>query len=148
MAQKVCPVVFRISRGAIEVLAFRHPSAGKQFVKGTIGEGEPRRQAAIRELREESGITTDRQLLDLGQARIGEQSAVWHFFAVDVEGLPESWEHHTEDDFGHVFSFFWHPLEDDLDEGWHPQFRDALRMIRLSLSHGSNCSSFVPEPVV
>ncbi|HVM37935.1 MAG TPA: NUDIX domain-containing protein [Sphingomicrobium sp.] len=143
MAEKVCPVVFRTSRGATEVLAFRHPSAGKQFVKGTIEEGEPGRQAAIRELREESGITTDRQLLDLGQALIGAQSALWHFFAVEVEGLPESWEHQTDDDFGHVFSFFWHPVADDLDEEWHPRFHDALRIIRLSLPHGSNCPSFV-----
>jgi 8-oxo-dGTP pyrophosphatase MutT (NUDIX family) len=133
MGQKVCPVVFRVSHGRAEILAFRHPSAGNQFVKGSIEAGEAAPQAAIRELQEESGIKVDTDLLNLGEALIGEQSTVWHFFAVEVEGLPQGWEHRTTDDFGHIYSFFWHPLANDLNEDWHPQFHEAIEMIRRSL---------------
>lgn len=133
MALKVFPVVFRISAGRAELLAFRHPSAGNQFVKGSVVDGELPRQAAVRELREESGISVAADVLDLREAIIGEQSNVWHIFALAVAGLPERWEHQTEDDFGHAYSFFWHPLDDDLDEEWHPQFHEALRVIRSSL---------------
>ena len=133
MAHKVCPVVIRASNGNVEVLAFRHPSAGKQLVKGTIEEGESPAQAAIRELAEESGIATVTGMVGLGEALIG--STLWHFFSVTTECLPDRWEHRTQDDFGHVFSFFWHPLAEDLNEEWHPQFRDALEVIRRSVLH-------------
>ena len=53
---KVCPVVVRLCDGRREVLAFVHPVAGKQFVKGTIESGENPLDAARRELREESGL--------------------------------------------------------------------------------------------
>lgn len=68
MGQKVCPVVFRVSRGRAEILAFGHPSAGNQFVKGSIETGEAAPRAAIRELQEESGIKVDTDLLNLGEA--------------------------------------------------------------------------------
>ncbi|WP_410001350.1 NUDIX domain-containing protein [Rhizobium leguminosarum] len=42
----------------LEILAFTHPSAGNQFVKGTVEEGERPQDAAARELREESGLLT------------------------------------------------------------------------------------------
>jgi len=48
--EKACPVVLRVSKEILEVLAFIHPSAGKQFVKGTIENGETPQQAAEREL--------------------------------------------------------------------------------------------------
>lgn len=133
MAQKVCPLIFRIFDGRPEVLAFRHPSAGNQFVKGSIEEGELPLEAARRELREETGITVADDLLDLGNASIGDQFVRWHFFAVRIEELPDDWVHQAEDDFGHIFSFFWHPLADDLNEDWHPQFHEALQVIRSSL---------------
>ncbi|WP_374834663.1 NUDIX domain-containing protein [Paenochrobactrum pullorum] len=55
MIEKACPVVFRTSRHGLEVLAFIHPLAGKQFVKGTVEDAETARYAAEQELREESG---------------------------------------------------------------------------------------------
>lgn len=128
MAQKVCPVVYRVSDGFTEILAFHHPSAGKQFVKGGIEAGETALHAAIRELNEESGITPESDLIDLGEATIG--PAVWHFFALTADDLPQRWSHQTQDDFGHIFSFFWHPVAKDLDEEWHPFFHEALEVIR------------------
>jgi hypothetical protein len=74
-----------------------------------------------------------RTCLTLGKAPIGKPAAVWHFFAVEVGGLPLHWEHQTEDDDGHAFAFFWHPLTEDLDQDWHPMFHEALRVIRRSL---------------
>ncbi len=52
---KVCPVVFR-DASMQQILAFEHPKAGVQLVKGGIEPGESVRAAALRELAEESGI--------------------------------------------------------------------------------------------
>jgi 8-oxo-dGTP pyrophosphatase MutT (NUDIX family) len=133
VAQKACPVVYRLADEGVTILAFQHPSAGKQLIKGTVEDGERPQDAALRELREESGVTPTSNLLHLGQAPIGKASTVWHFFAVEVCGLPLHWEHQTEDDEGHAFAFFWHPLAEDLDQDWHPMFHEALRMIRRSV---------------
>ena len=54
--RKACPVVLLRTPGRIEILAFRHPIAGCQLVKGTIEAGETIQTAAERELLEESGI--------------------------------------------------------------------------------------------
>ena len=101
-------------------------------MKGGIKDNETSLHAALRELEEESGIKAQAPNLDIGQASIG--SGDWHFFAFEIEGLPEQWDHKTHDDYGHVFSFFWHPLLADLDDEWHPQFHDALAVIRSSLT--------------
>lgn len=54
-ADKSCPVVLR-GRETLEILAFEHPLAGLQLVKGSVEPGEPTDLAAIRELKEEAGI--------------------------------------------------------------------------------------------
>jgi 8-oxo-dGTP pyrophosphatase MutT (NUDIX family) len=54
--RKACPVIVRRTAGGVEILAFRHPKAGCQLVKGTIEPAESVRRAAERELQEESGI--------------------------------------------------------------------------------------------
>ena len=59
---KACPVVLQGSK----LLVFRHPSAGIQLVKGTIESGEGPEAAALRELREESGIADAAICEDLG----------------------------------------------------------------------------------
>ncbi len=134
MREKVCPVVHRSIGGVLEVLAFRHPSAGHQFVKGTIEDGEFPPAAALRELSEESGLNPIAAPRYLGQAPIGAPPIIWHFYAFKTNGLAQSWNHQTKDDFGHVFSFFWHPVAVDLDHHWHPVFHEALRTIRRALS--------------
>ena len=52
---KTCPVVLRSPQGKCEILAFCHPLAGHQFVKGTVEAGETPAAAALRELYEEAG---------------------------------------------------------------------------------------------
>ncbi|WP_297844880.1 NUDIX domain-containing protein [uncultured Roseibium sp.] len=124
--EKACPVVIRLFDGQPEVLGFTHPFAGKQFVKGTIEAGENPLDAAIRELREESGLHTGGPLISLGTHSIGESLQLWHFFKFMSSELPDTWNHQTEDDFGHTFVFFWHPLSKPLDRDWHPIFHEAF----------------------
>lgn len=126
MIEKACPVVFRIREERMEVLAFTHPSAGKQFVKGSIQTGERPRVAAERELREESGLRLQSPMMFLGKHEIGEDLTPWHFFACQPADLPDVWQHATEDDHGHTFSFFWHPVDRPLDGNWHPVFHEAF----------------------
>lgn len=130
---KVCLVVHRTVDGNLELLAFRHPSAGNQFVKGTIAPNEDVQAAALRELREESGLTTTSATRYLGPDLIGNPAALWHFYAIEDDTLPQNWDYRTEDDFGHVFSFFWHPITQDLDQQWHAIFHEALESIRRTI---------------
>lgn len=124
--EKACPLVLRYANEQTEVLAFTHPSAGKQFVKGTIEPEESPIEAANRELREESGLITTTPLISLGVHPIGELRQPWHFFKHFSSGLPETWTHQTEDDFGHTFRFIWHPLNQSLDQRWHAIFHEAF----------------------
>jgi 8-oxo-dGTP pyrophosphatase MutT (NUDIX family) len=73
---KVCPIVFRDST-ALKVMVFRHPSGGVQFVKGTIESGERPADAALRELREESGITDAVVSQDLGLWDADHDAQIW-----------------------------------------------------------------------
>lgn len=131
-AEKTCPVVLRKRGAHSEMLVFRHPRAGNQFIKGTIEVGETPNDAAVRELREESGLLLT-GMTPLGRREVGPTSQVWHFFVTVLDGLPESWSHDTEDDNGHRFDFFWHTLEQPLDEGWHPMFHEAFAFIKERL---------------
>ncbi|MBY5351331.1 NUDIX hydrolase [Rhizobium leguminosarum] len=131
--EKTCPVVTRRMNQGLEILAFTHPSAGNQFVKGTVEEGERPQDAAARELREESGLLTPSVMTALGSREIGPDHVVWHFFVWHSSGLPDRWHHRAEDDHGHTFSFFWHPLRLPLDDDWHPIFHQAFEFIALRL---------------
>lgn len=128
-AQKACPFVTRATERDLEVLAFRHPAAGCQFVKGTIEEGELPRDAASRELLEESGLICPVEMAALGTMDIGPERITWHFFNWRSTGLPDRWEHTTDDDGGHTFAFFWHPISVPLDEEWHPIFKEAFQFV-------------------
>lgn len=123
---KACPVVLRL-RGGVEVLAFRHPKAGTQFVKGTIEAGETPERAAVRELEEEAGIAGARVTGRFPSLEIGLDT--WHFVRVQTHDLPEHWLHHCADDGGHEFAFFWHRLDEAPGEDWHESFKRALRHI-------------------
>ncbi|MBB3138723.1 8-oxo-dGTP pyrophosphatase MutT (NUDIX family) [Rhizobium pisi] len=123
--QKACPVVFRMLDRGPEVLAFERPSAGKQFVKGTIEAGEKPIDAAKRELREESGLVVNSPMTSLGVCEIGTSRQRWHFFRWQGLSLPDTWQHETTDDHGHTFSFFWHPIDVPLDQYCHSIFEEA-----------------------
>lgn len=131
--EKVCAVPYRLGAAGAEVLAFRHPLAGRQFVKGTREAGERTSVGARRELFEESGILLEAEPVLLADALIGAPALRWFIHAWETNGLPDAWEHWTEDGGGHLFSFFWHPLDVDLDEEWHPIFHETFRSIRAML---------------
>jgi len=122
---KACPVVLR-TRQSLEILAFKHPLAGLQLVKGSVEPGESTEVAAIRELQEEAGIT-GKVIRDLGTWHSEITGHIWAFHQCQVpEDLPDAWTHFAEDDGGHEFQFFWHPLSSVLTNEWHPIFQAAL----------------------
>ncbi len=114
--------------GTREILAFAHPLAGLQLVKGTIEHGEGAHGAATRELREEAGLRIVWPTRLLCDARIGAQH--WSFVQCESLPLPHQWTHWCSDDGGHLFRFFWHPLDTHALDGWHADFRAALRLLR------------------
>jgi len=54
--EKVTAFITREHEGRTELLLFRHPYAGIQLPAGTVEEGEPHAEAALREAWEESGL--------------------------------------------------------------------------------------------
>lgn len=132
---KACPVVWRPCVRGLEVLAFEHPLAGLQLVKGGIEPGETPQAAALRELEEESGIAPAVAGRHLGLWPSGYEAQVWSFHEVSVDyALPQTWRHHAADDGGQVFRFFWHPLSEPASPLWHPVFAGALGFIRRQLA--------------
>ncbi len=134
-AGKVCPIVLRRTGSAIEILAFEHPLAGRQLVKGTIELGESIEAAALRELNEESGIKSATVVRALGIWHSGFEGQVWAFVECKTnQTLPESWVHHAPDDGGQSFRFSWHPLAaSPASSQWHSVFRGALAFIHNAL---------------
>jgi len=130
---KACPVVLR-GADRSEVLVFRHPLAGIQLVKGGIEPGEAPGAAALRELREEAGISTAQVERDLGLWDSGHTGQVWSLHLCRVTAvLPERWTFQTADDGGQRFEFFWHPLQREASSAWHPLFQAALSILRQRL---------------
>jgi 8-oxo-dGTP pyrophosphatase MutT (NUDIX family) len=129
---KVCPVVLRRVGSVVEVLAFEHPLAGRQLVKGTIEQGESIEDAALRELAEESGIEGAVITRSLGIWSSDFEGQVWAFVECAVgKSCPETWVHHAPDDGGHAFRFFWHPLREiAASNHWHPVFQRGLGFLQ------------------
>lgn len=135
-SSKAVAIVLRDAGASAEILVFDHPTAGTQFVKGTIESGESPSQAALRELWEESGIDGARIVRDLG-VWPSPKGQAWHFHLVGVDrSLPERWEHFTQDGGGKLFRFRWHRLGDEPTQTWYPIFRDALAFVRAALREG------------
>ncbi len=122
-------MVARTNNLATELLAFEHPAAGKQFVKGGVEPGESAEAAAKRELWEEAGLRALSACHILTSEHL-EFEANWHFVLCDIAPAPEHWLHHCADGGGHVFSFFWQPLQSPLNETWDSLFHAALADIR------------------
>ncbi|MGE8061059.1 NUDIX hydrolase [Pseudomonas sp. NPDC089547] len=128
-ANKACPVVLS-STLPRKILLFRHPLAGVQLVKGTIEKGETPATAALRELSEESGIANAQVVQDLGCWDAEHLGQVWSFHLCQVENaLPEQWSHQTQDDHGHLFTFFWASLDELPFADCHPVFQRALAFL-------------------
>jgi len=123
---KACAVLLS-STTPPRILLFRHPQAGVQLVKGSLQPGEAPGAAALRELHEESGISSARIKQDLGNWEAGYQGQVWSLQLCEThEALPEQWSHQTLDDHGHEFSFFWAAFDALPYSDCHPVFQRAL----------------------
>ncbi len=79
-------------------------------------------------MREEAGLRVVWPTRLLGEARIGAQH--WSFVRCESPPLPRHWMHWCSDGGGHVFRFFWHPLDALQLDGWHPDFQAALHLLR------------------
>ena len=128
---KACPVLLRRREGRLQILAFRHPLAGCQIVKGTVEEDEEPSETVLRELGEESGIEDARLIEPLGQLVLRGCKQRWHIFLCQVKRvLPDEWSFYTKDGGGQTFAFFWHNLDETPSDQWHPDFRTALGFVR------------------
>lgn len=131
---RACPVVLRHNNNQRELLVFKHPKESIQLVKGNIKKGEPLESACIRELAEESGIQAH-VVRQLGIWDSGFKSQVWGFCLMHFEGkLPDTWDFETKDDGGHIFSFFWQPLNAPLNGNWKKAHKNAFQYIKNRLN--------------
>lgn len=131
---KVIPIICRTKGAETEILVFRHPLAGIQFIKGTVEENENLEFATLRELNEESGI--NHAFIDryLGVHSPTEQGPDWHVFLCKTEvTLPEKWQHFCHDDGGLVFSLFWFPISARPTSEWHPVFQELLQFVQQKM---------------
>ena len=133
--KKVVPVVLRHKNHGVEILAFHHPLAGTQLIKGTIEQDEQYEQAAIRELFEESGLIAQPNPKFMGNLILSVNQQNWYFYLCEVKrGLAETWHHHCQDGGGLDFRFFWYCLDQQPDDHWHGTFKEALSFLRNSLT--------------
>lgn len=129
--QKVCPVILRKHNDSWQILAFRHPKAGTQLIKGTVEEDERPEDAVLRELAEESGLDQVVIVKKIGELGLHKTRQHWHLFLCQSLVEPENeWSFFTEDGGGLVFQFFWHKLEEEPDERWHENFLSALKYVK------------------
>ena len=130
---KACPVVLRHNNNNLELLAFEHPTAGNQLVKGNINKDEPLESACVRELAEESGIQAQ-VVKQLGTWEPDFKNQIWGFCLMHYEGiLPDTWDFETKDDDGHIFSFFWQPLNSLPTDNWNEVYKNAFQYIKNAL---------------
>lgn len=122
--QKAIAYIFRNNK--TEILVFDHrdiPEAGTQVVGGTIEANEDFKEALAREIFEESGlIIHPSMMIKIGESTYHRQDTPElnhrHYFSIETEGLPETWQHTVESsglDNGMVFEFFWLPLKEAKD---------------------------------
>ena len=130
---RACPVVLRNNNDQLELLAFKHPNGGNQLVKGNIEKGEELESACVRELEEESGIQAE-VVRYLGSWDPHFKNQLWGFCLMHFEDtLPDTWDFYTKDDDGHVFSFFWQPLQAPLNDSWNEVYKNAFQYIKNAL---------------
>ncbi len=130
---RACPIVLRNKNNQLELLAFKHPNGESQWVKGKLNKGEHLESACIRELEEESGIQAQ-VVRQLGTWDSNFKNQIWGFCLMHYDGLqPDTWEFETKDDGGHLFSFFWQPLNRPLSGNWKDVHQNAFQYIKAAL---------------
>ena len=132
-------VIKRGVEGGSELLVFDHPEAGTQIPKGRVDPGESHREAAIRELAEESGLNLEPTrfiaafryefLHPYTGETVQEDGYVW-LFEASTE-MPESWTHEPEEE-ALPFSFRWISLDERTADHVHPHFAKVIELLTES----------------
>ena len=131
--RKACPVVLRKTPDGLQFLAFSHPEAGNQIVKGTIEDGESAAQAAMRELKKASDVSPQGHPHDLGKSDGVVRGESWHFMVCRTSPLAHEWNFETAGDNSQTLSFFWQSFDSFLEDGWEASIIRAIRYIELKL---------------
>ena len=140
---KALIAVIRTRNGAHEILVFKHPHAGVQIPKGTVEDGETVEMAAVRELKEESGIELSDEPPAIGtwQRIVGggpneDRPLEINEWSVHVswadKKLPERWKHQAEggeEERGLIFDYFWLPIDVSLADKLEPVFSSVVEII-------------------
>lgn len=139
--------------GGISLLVFSHPlspDAGIQVPAGTVRDGESPPDAALREAREETGLTRlrlmgplGRQMFDARPFGRDELHDRWFFHVRCDDATPERWRHGERDPSdapGEVipFELFWVDLPDGVPPliAGHDRFLpDLVRALGLDPVH-------------
>jgi 8-oxo-dGTP pyrophosphatase MutT (NUDIX family) len=137
-AQSAGGVVFRRApdRG-VEILLLQHEGGKWMLPKGTIETGETPEAVALREVREETGLTNVRVVSDLGQERY---SFFWRtedtfydktvrYFLLEFLGSEEATPQREE---GFVAAV-WAPVDDALARIKYKETREIVRRARQAL---------------
>lgn len=129
--------VVRHGENGPELLVFDHRDAGTQIPKGRVDEDETHREAARRELREESGLDLEPTVFiarieyefdhPYTGERVVENGYIWLFEAPNR--IEESWVHVPEEE-GVAFSYRWLSLDGPAVERVHPHFADVVRITK------------------
>lgn len=136
-------VVVYARSGEVLLLERRSPPGWWQSVSGSLEPGEVPREAAIRELREETGLAAD-GLVDLGLSQAFEIAPAWrHRFAPDVsENLEHAFALELEtpheirlDPDEHVRAA-WLPLAEALHQASSYTNRAAIERVQRTRSAG------------
>lgn len=118
-AKKVFSYVVRTDRGDPRLLVFdSHDEPGLEVPKGAVAAEEGFVEAAVREIREESGIFGVRLVRRLGVTTYLDEEQVF-LLLVAPENLPETFEHAVTGegiDRGFVYRFRWAPVDSTLRE--------------------------------
>lgn len=145
---KVWPCLVRGAGADAELLVFDHPvqAAGVQIPKGGHEAGEGLEAGALRELLEETGVSSCEVVRHLGRTeRVMRGGPHWDgpperqvhevFLLRPTIELPDTWEHRadgSEVERGLVFRCRWIRLEDDLSF-FIPYFAEVAILVRDSL---------------
>jgi ADP-ribose pyrophosphatase YjhB (NUDIX family) len=130
MITKASAYIYRKQKPYSELLVFTHrdyPEVPIQVPGGTVEEGETIEDAILREIIEESGLTSVRLVRKLGVHRfywpdLNDEEERHFFLFESMTETPETWEYvvHSDGvDAGLTFSFRWVRVDEELKLAEH-----------------------------